>query len=130
MGWFLVSQDTPQGIYMPPNKTYRQGRREYEYNKRVDNMSEVSALIASYGSNKEVVATTVSIVIKAKKKLLEHKTFYARDFSSMEDLKAIMAYALEHTTNKELGMLWKVLPVEELDRVCPDCGEPIAAVPW
>jgi len=46
-------------------------------------MNEVSALIASYGSKKEVVATTVSIVIKAKKKLLGHKTFYAEDFSSI-----------------------------------------------
>jgi hypothetical protein len=94
-------------------------------------MKEKSALIASYGSKKQVVATTVSIVIKAKKELLEHKTFYAQDFSSMEDyMKAITAYALERTTNKELGMVWKILPIEELDRLCPDCGEPTARVPW
>ena len=94
-------------------------------------MKEKSALIASYGSKKQVVATTVSIVIKAKKKLLEHKTFYAQDFSCMKDyLKAIMDYALEHTTNKELGMVWKILPIEELDRLCPDRGELTAKVPW
>jgi len=94
-------------------------------------MKEKSALIASYGSKKQVVATTVSIVIKAKKKLLEHKTFYAQDFSSMEDyLKAIMAFALERTTNKELGMVWKILPIEELEGLCPDRGELTARVPW
>jgi hypothetical protein len=94
-------------------------------------MNEVSALIASYGSKKEVVATTVSIVIKAKKKLLGHKTFYAEDFSSIEEyMNAIMTYALGHTTNKELNVISKPLPIEELERLCPDCGEPTARVPW
>jgi hypothetical protein len=94
-------------------------------------MQGVSAMVASYGSEEEIVATTVSIVVKAKKKLLEHKTFYCEDYSDMDEFTdAVMNYALEHMTEKQLILIDEPLPVEELDDLCPDCGQPIVRVPW
>ena len=93
-------------------------------------MNKKMALATRYGKNDIAIAVVVTIVNKKKKKLLNHKTFYVKDYNNTDEITDIIIRYAEKNNAEPLELSDKLVPVEELEKKCPKCGESIVRVPW